>query len=291
MVASSGTVSLFLSTLSLRRATPALARSVAFDTFLSTLSLRRATFVVALFDARKYISIHALLAESDGSCAVVPATVLYFYPRSPCGERPLVSRPVPPKNQFLSTLSLRRATLQWSKLWPSRLHFYPRSPCGERPGRGQGLCGRSAISIHALLAESDAYFHKKQLPSRLISIHALLAESDACCASLPCCKPTFLSTLSLRRATAWALRFDARLTRFLSTLSLRRATKPCRVTASSHHNFYPRSPCGERQLLPIWSARTTYFYPRSPCGERQPTGGHPIHPTQFLSTLSLRRAT
>ena len=33
--------------------------------------------------------------------------------------------------------------------------FYPRSPCGERLRRATGTAGSLAISIHALLAESD----------------------------------------------------------------------------------------------------------------------------------------
>ena len=34
------------------------------------------------------ISIHALLAESDNWPRVMVSPTLYFYPRSPCGERP-----------------------------------------------------------------------------------------------------------------------------------------------------------------------------------------------------------
>ena len=57
------------------------------------------------------ISIHALLAESDIRTTILEEVTLYFYPRSPCGERrgsvagnwrPAI---------FLSTLSLRRATI------------------------------------------------------------------------------------------------------------------------------------------------------------------------------------
>ena len=33
------------------------------------------------------ISIHALLAESDNCPRVMVSPTLYFYPRSPCGER------------------------------------------------------------------------------------------------------------------------------------------------------------------------------------------------------------
>ena len=89
-----GTVSrnaatLFLSTLSLRRATIGTLRTVKVrKTFLSTLSLRRATYFSAVMRQNPGISIHALLAESDGGFAV--------------GSWRLVI--------FLSTLSLRRAT-------------------------------------------------------------------------------------------------------------------------------------------------------------------------------------
>ena len=37
----------------------------------------------------------------------------------------------------------------------------------------------SAISIHALLAESDPSFSVREVFANFISIHALLAESDA----------------------------------------------------------------------------------------------------------------
>ena len=102
----------------------------------------------------------------------------HFYPRSPCGERPwargsrvtyveisihalLAESDLFFQNQFfihnlfLSTLSLRRATL-WA--WMGDLnyeYFYPRSPCGERRVEGDNFFYYADISIHALLAESD----------------------------------------------------------------------------------------------------------------------------------------
>ena len=79
---------LFLSTLSLRRATIDFNKAVKQLAFLSTLSLRRATF--------------SLLAGL--------LVALYFYPRSPCGERPGTAHGGPLGAEFLSTLSLRRAT-------------------------------------------------------------------------------------------------------------------------------------------------------------------------------------
>ena len=125
----------------------------------------------------------------------------YFYPRSPCGERPIAgvskckgglisihallaeSDYILPLFwhllfQFLSTLSLRRAT------W--------RSDCPP---------SQSAISIHALLAESDTSLGDLFQCQDTISIHALLAESDFDGREASGKFFIFLSTLSLRRAT------------------------------------------------------------------------------------------
>ena len=124
---------------------------------------------------------------------------------------------------------------------------------------------------------------------------------------------------------------------FLSTLSLRRATcYSLRYSASGRH-FYPRSPCGERRarrasrqqpagisihallaesdsIIDIINNIINDFYPRSPCGERhsadcschnaRPISIHALlaesdakpnklakQNFKFLSTLSLRRAT
>ncbi len=79
---------------------------------------------------------------------------------------------------FLSTLSLRRATNSTNANLRRHRDFYPRSPCGERPGSVSGIRLSTAISIHALLAESDALGLLGWLRV-LISIHALLAESDS----------------------------------------------------------------------------------------------------------------
>ena len=102
---------------------------------------------------------------------------------------------------FLSTLSLRRATADKHAQPPTQL-----------------------ISIHALLAESDVFLLRKITITVDISIHALLAESDI-----------------LGNVVA-GLRMS-----FLSTLSLRRATEFRKLLYPGSTNFYPRSPCGERQ--------------------------------------------
>ena len=78
--------------------------------FLSTLSLRRATGYEQYCTHAREISIHALLAESDRLPAGGQLGAVYFYPRSPCGERPKIPPPGSRSRIFLSTLSLRRAT-------------------------------------------------------------------------------------------------------------------------------------------------------------------------------------
>ena len=154
-----------------------------------------------------------------------PDYVCYFYPRSPYGERPEADGIVDVIGEFLSTLSLRRATPAVRTSGYCSLYFYPRSPCGERPKLLPYQFASIPISIHALLAESDnSAFANKSIESgflstlslrratvhglshaddRGISIHALLAESDIVGTSQVfqrIAKP-FLSTLSLRRAT------------------------------------------------------------------------------------------
>ncbi len=81
----------FLSTLSLRRATGGPFFLSGGTEFLSTLSLRRATVHFDNYNLHCVISIHALLAESDEPPRVLREPAADFYPRSPCGERPLQS--------------------------------------------------------------------------------------------------------------------------------------------------------------------------------------------------------
>ena len=73
----------FLSTLSVRRATAEGLMSAADKKFLSTLSVRRATLADQGLAAHFIISIHALREESDGRKEKGRHPVRYFYPRSP----------------------------------------------------------------------------------------------------------------------------------------------------------------------------------------------------------------
>ena len=128
-------------------------------------------------------------------------------------------------------------------------HFYPRSPCGERLGFNYFYIIKITISIHALLAESDPH---------LIN-----------CTSIG--RP-FLSTLSLRRATAVSKYMMKYINKFLSTLSLRRATsheyaKKYRPSISIHALLAESD-----AVTTLGVGSVSNFYPRSPCGERRPNG-------------------
>ena len=155
-------------------------------------------------------------------------------------------RPSKARYIFLSTLSLRRATLPPDPLALAILKFLSTLSLRRATADQQAGLHYQHISIHALLAESDAgrCGRKEQGPG--ISIHALLAESDG---------------------TGWGVE-------------------------PRGANFYPRSPCGERQLpgpllpfaqgisihallaesdrrRPVAGQTAGHFYPRSPCGERR----------------------
>ena len=134
----------FLSTLSLRRATANQTAGTVTSAFLSTLSLRRATRINRENGWQWSISIHALLAESDGMQSSDAGLLTNFYPRSPCGERQQLFYSFLGASLFLSTLSLRRATLHAV----DKLRLL-------------------VISIHALLAESDLGVSLKICPELL----------------------------------------------------------------------------------------------------------------------------
>ena len=108
----------FLSTLSLRRATPAWLPYFPMEQrFLSTLSLRRATSVLA---------------------ASVPFFPSYFYPRSPCGERPSLPACLVPGPDFYPRSPCGERRVVFQVVLFGFGHFYPRSPCGERYSQPPG---------------------------------------------------------------------------------------------------------------------------------------------------------
>ena len=195
---------------------------------------------------------------------------LYFYPRSPCGERPSFAGLCKTHFPFLSTLSLRRATVPNRNISTSYNDFYPRSPCGERQPRQTRHCKKlrflSTLSLRRATARSgsstminpDFYPRspcgERQYSPRFAAWGCFDFYPRSPCGERPwnpgpivrCAR--FLSTLSLRRATGQQNR-PLRHSGFLSTLSLRRATAQAQTGAQVSQYFYPRSPCGERPTV------------------------------------------
>ena len=256
----------------------------------SMLSLRRATFILQLL-CIKQLNFYPRSPCGERRCGgKATAPTRYFYPRSPCGERRECGRPA-----------------------RCSLHFYPRSPCGERR-RAQAAHYRDGqISIHALLAESEPRFRPGRRPyshfyprspcgerrwsGRLaplvkeISIHALLAESDAVRWAFEDWYIDFYPRSPCGERLGLPNVIKLILT-FLSTLSLRRATRPfcmfiIAVIKISIHALLAESdngkyPCRWAGVISIHALLA------------ESDGGFNVNADvigQFLSTLSLRRAT
>ena len=126
--------------------------------FLSTLSLRRATRLGLLGWLRTLISIHALLAESDNRNLASHCRNNNFYPRSPCGERRHPKTSNHPHNTISIHALLAESDSPCCGWLQVVYYFYPRSPCGERRYLCMYVHNLSHISIHALLAESDGEY-------------------------------------------------------------------------------------------------------------------------------------
>ena len=126
--------------------------------------------------------------------------------------------------------------------------FYPRSPCGERRHSHQSHYDPSHFYPRSPCGERPSVVCWHSLRVTFLSTLSLRRATPFCVSVLLIRE--FLSTLSLRRATR---AFAAPLTasRFLSTLSLRRATFVAAVANSGIAYFYPRSPCGERRRSPL----------------------------------------
>ena len=131
-------------------------------------------------------------------------------------------------NSFLSTLSAWRATCCFPRIRP--LPF---------------------LSIHALRMESDLTSIAGLPETKSLSIHALRMESDrGKQVAKDFLAKTFLSTLSAWRATSLCVVYNVHKRGFLSTLSAWRATSTVELLFCARLSFYPRSPHGERLLVP-----------------------------------------
>ena len=257
--------------------------------FQSTLSLRRATATGAPHTLTAQISIHALLAESD-YCAPPPERI---------------------QSSFQSTLSLRRATAV-SMSWDPRDRFQSTLSLRRATVVREHLRALVAISIHALLAESDEqgyslkekeqYFNPRspcgeRLRSGVSEVNPRYFNPRSPCGErLPGLLHQFLSVNFNPRSPCGerpcSLYFLDHATRFQSTLSLRRATWPPSDTALTPWDFNPRSPCGERLQLIQTEGQMIEISIHALLAESDPRARLRIPPQPiFQSTLSLRRAT
>ena len=192
--------------------------------------------------------------------------------------------------EFLSTLSLRRATILLPRSADCNYHFYPRSPYGERQ-RITKTVMRQPLFLSTLSLRRATEIGKEPDAPDEISIHALLTESDVARRWNLDARQQFLSTLSLRRATicvdgqtygieisihalltesdtactAIASKSDISIHALLteSDLSARDSLRYTRVI--SIHALLTES---DRHEV-LYGQNRTNFYPRSPYGERR----------------------
>ena len=148
--------------------------------------------------------------------------LLYFNPRSPCGER----RSLPTLSDSWIRISIH-APLAGSDKNPSQRvytggNFNPRSPCGERHTVRLLLIkmGKFQSTLPLRGATAGA---RPERRTGCISIHAPLAGSDGYHYRVGKLREEFQSTLPLRGATLKPLLWTA-AREFQSTLPLRGAT-------------------------------------------------------------------
>ena len=213
--------------------------------FLSTLSLRRATTDGAKPRPLAPISIHALLAESDSRKRLSLSNVTGFLStlslrRATCYyHKHLLAK------QFLSTLSLRRAT-SGNRFVCSKWNISIHALLAESDEVLYGQNRAKSISIHALLAESDTNSNGESLEEyRFLSTLSLRRATRKNHRHGPHhhhfyprspCGERLCAQDAKRRA------YEISIHALLAESDRWTGTK----TAATAY-FYPRSPCGERR--------------------------------------------
>ena len=192
------------------------------------------------------VSIHALLAESDRWAFVWTTGETQFLSTLSLRRATRPGQRLQSVTRFLSTLSLRRATPLRPPAWGCHSGFYPRSPCGERRIFTEYIKHEGRFLSTLSLRRATTDIKPPNLSSMSVSIHALLAESDE-----------------------------------------NRPRPSARI-----YGFYPRSPCGERHNInsSVNTADKVSIHALLAESDFRAIHNAEIHKL-FLSTLSLRRAT
>ena len=247
---------IFLSTSPLRGTTCRICYGRVFDVFLSTSPLRGTT----------------------ASTAPSMRTLTHFYPRPPCGGRPVGQAVRPHRADFYPRPPCggRPGFLVFADI---RQNFYPRPPCGGRPCTVTEVRNGEFISIHVPLAGDDLLkLHQKPtsknfyprppcggrpptLADRVaaleISIHVPLAGDDR----NPVCQDheigRFLSTSPLRGTTKKTLKAATRLEISIHVPLAGDDAQRLQISRPPS-NFYPRPPCGGR---PANVTENTVYFP------------------------------
>ena len=174
---------------------------------------------------------------------------MHFYPRTPCGVRRAecpermsarhISIHVPragydvyrsatltAKSSFLSTYPVRGTTTAQANCTSSCCNFYPRTPCGVRRALRPLRAFKIFISIHVPRAGYDFLSMDELCPTQCISIHVPRAGYDKISPKGRDC----MEDISIHVPRAG---YD------LYRLPVHWAER----------HFYPRTPCGVRQIL------------------------------------------
>ena len=156
---------------------PFIVVAPATNKFQSTHSLRSATRVAFGFGGIYDVSIHALLAECDGSWVRTENLKSSFNPRTPCGVRPQRYWVRPGELNVSIHALLAECDNAVQVLRSLRPCFNPRTPCGvrRRPSPWRNT-NSSFQSTHSLRSATCGGFDFAAGGD--VSIHALLAECD-----------------------------------------------------------------------------------------------------------------
>ena len=146
--------------------------------FLPTLSMRRATTAASIILGAACISTHALHAESDRPLLITRYQERKnFYPRSPCGERPNIwTDPYTPE-EFLPTLSMRRATA-FENILRVIVIISTHALHAESDGNPLNCAGATTLFLPTLSMRRATIKSQSTVSISGISTHALHAESD-----------------------------------------------------------------------------------------------------------------
>ena len=192
---------------------------------------------------------------------------VYFNPRSPCGERLVLSTGGDTYSSFQSTLPVWGATSLFIKPRFMLVIFQSTLPVWGATKYIVSACREGYISIHAPRVGSDLNKSRLRAKSAHFNPRSPCGERQKMgAAKTP--GHGFQSTLPVWGATGSGFR-----QRRKSAISIHAPRVGSDVFYDNYtkvrKDFNPRSPCGERRSDSHPASTEFYFNPRSPCGERR----------------------